>query len=108
MVLGLTSQVVQVVVGRGVGEEQDQLKSGAPDSLLSAVNRAEEEEVNAARSHGGLLEECRVTDSRSRQEIIPYLGGEARVELIGSPSHIGSWTSCHLTRECQVAPFLNR
>ena len=43
---------MQVVIGRNVGEEKDQLQRGAPDSLLLAADGTEKraEEVNAARS----------------------------------------------------------
>lgn len=40
-------------------------------------------------------------------KIIHYLGEDVRVELLSSPSHTGSGTSCHMTRKCQVASFLN-
>lgn len=40
-------------------------------------------------------------------KILHYLEKEGRLEVLSSPSHIGSWTSCHVTRKCQVASFLS-
>lgn len=40
-------------------------------------------------------------------KFLHYLGEEGRVELISSPPHMGSRTSCHVTLKCQVASFLN-